>query len=177
MPVPVPIRLTPEELEMAATVGVRCEVHSLKRGSKDKHGFQGGFGKRWAAGCLGAIGEYCVSKATGIPWDTSPERHARGDDVGPILVRTGQKGGRFLIIRPKDKDDKIHVLVTGDKDEYLVHGWIWGRDAKRKEWLTDKGLDRPEAYFVPSSELRDMRDLKGALECQRTGSSLVTSSR
>lgn len=160
MPGPVVVTLSVSELERAALVGAMREVDGIRRCRRDRDGFRSPRGERWANSVLGAIGEAVVAKATGVAWDARLDSHYHGEDVGPIAVRTGQVGGRLLKVAPRDPDDKPYVLVTGDRETYTVHGWIFGRDAKRPEWFHDAGNpNRPPAYWVPSDQLRDIREL------------------
>jgi hypothetical protein len=32
-------------------------------------------------------------------------------------------------------DDDVYILVTGTAPTYCIRGWMYGRDAKRPEWL------------------------------------------
>jgi hypothetical protein len=42
-----------------------------------------------------------------------------------------------------------------------VRGWLFGRDAKRAEWMRSHG-GRPGAYFPPDSALYGIESLKQA---------------
>jgi hypothetical protein len=105
---------------------------------------------------LGAVGEYVAARALDIFW-AGPGR-LRAPDVGPLQIRTGTKHTHSLILHPSDADDDVFVLVTGSVKHYRVHGWIYGRDGKRREYWKDPDTGRP-AFFVPQSALNDIADL------------------
>jgi len=62
-------------------------------------------------------------------------------------------------VRENEPDEEVFVLVTGKCPEYLIHGWMYGKEAKKKEWLADYGGYNAPAYFVPGESLKDMAAL------------------
>jgi hypothetical protein len=48
----------------------------------------------------------------------------------------------------------FNALVTGTGPEFLVHGWIYGRDAKKEEWYGDRGGRNAPCFWVPKSALK-----------------------
>jgi len=131
---------------------------------------------------VGALGEHAFAKWLG---ETPPKLDAlggvcpvcwlytgtintfsRGGDVGRYQVRTRVAERRPLIVREKDRDDDVFVLVvcrvtTAELSSvvssvsYEIAGWIYGADAKQYRWRRDPG-GRGVAYFVPRDELRPM---------------------
>jgi hypothetical protein len=109
---------------------------------------------------LGAVGEFIASLAIGVPWRGPGS--LRGDDlVGGYQVRSTERLNGSLILRRKDSDDAIFILVAGGPLKWIVPGWILGRDGKQKEFRGDPtGKGRPSAYFVPQLALKPIKDLK-----------------
>lgn len=152
---PAVVKLEWFEVAAAVTVGVQRHLASLRRGSRDAHGWTGRDG--WGDHIEGACGERAAAKAMGLYWDGSVNVFERSDLVGRdgvgIQVKTRSKDEWDLIVRPGDSDAQRFVLVTGTVPTYRVWGWILGRDAKRSQWAVDYG-NRPTAYFVPKDALR-----------------------
>jgi hypothetical protein len=76
--------------------------------------------------------------------------------VGNVQVRSTSGHRNCLILHKTDPDDKAFVLVTGTAPNFVLRGWIWGRDGKNEEYWRDPVGGRP-AYFVPQSALLVMR--------------------
>lgn len=139
------------EVHLAAVVGTRRQIEALRNGNPDKHGYEG---SGWELHIEGAAAELALAKVLGRYWNGAINTFKDGGDVGPTLqVRLRTKHYYDLLIRPDDPDEKAFVLVTGTCPEFRVHGWMWGADAKRQEWLQTHG-NRPAAYFVPKDALR-----------------------
>jgi hypothetical protein len=146
--------LTWYELMMAAHVGVRRHVESIRQDRHDRFGFAG---DGWGAHIEGAAGELAVAKATGRYWPGSVDAFD-GPDVGGLQVRTRSRADFDLLVRPGDPARAIFVHVVGVAPHYRIVGWIRGGDAKRPEWLARHG-DRPPAYFVPQGCLNPPESL------------------
>jgi hypothetical protein len=143
------IELSWSEVEIAAGVGMRRQIESLRSALPDKHGYEG---EGWNIHIEGAAGELVVAKALGRYWDGSVGTFKRGGDVGNIQVRTRSKITYDLIVRDDDKDDDWFVLVLGKIPTFYIAGYIQGVNAKNKDWLQTYG-NRPPAYFVPQPVL------------------------
>lgn len=143
------VELSWAEVEMAAHVGARRQIDSLRRGLPDKHGYEG---SGWDNHVEGAMGEITVAKALGRYWNGSIGTFKSGGDVGKIQVRCRSKLDYDLIIRTDDRDADWFVLVLGRCPRYWVVGYISGAEAKQEQWLQNHG-GRPPAYFVPQSAL------------------------
>lgn len=149
------VTLAWHEVMTASLVGVMRQVASLK----DRRNHIAGMDAiGWTEHIEGACGEAAVAKAVGVYW-SSHVNNFTGDDLPGMQIRTRRRHDWDLIVRPSDDDHARWVLVTGKCPAYRVRGWIFGRDAKREEWLRDHG-DRPPAYFVPAAALRDMSELE-----------------
>lgn len=143
---------------MASEIGRLRQLASIRRGSVHKYGFTG---SGWTEHIEGACGEMVVSKFLGIYWDGSVDTF-KAPDVGlKIQVRTRSMHNYELIVRNDDSDDELYVLVTGKCPSYRIHGYIAGRDAKKREFLQTHG-NRPSAYFVPHAALLNIADLKNS---------------
>ena len=136
------VHLSQWELLQAALVGVRRHLEALRQKLPDKHGLESA---GWSEHIEGAAGEMAFAKFSGKYWSCSVNAFKAGD-VGEVQVRTRSKDHYDLIVRSDDKDDDVFVLVLGRVPRFRVVGWIWGREAKRGEFLREYG-DRPAAYF------------------------------
>jgi hypothetical protein len=151
------IELEPNELNLAALVGVRRHICALQGRRPDKHGLKPEDG--WLVHIEGACGELAVAKYLGAYWKPTVNTFKSGHDVAGCQVRTRSKEDYDLLVRPDDKDEDIYVLVTGYAPRYRIRGWMRGKDAKQKRWVHAYG-NRPPAYFIPADELNPPEDLK-----------------
>jgi hypothetical protein len=150
------VTLTWHEAIMAAHIGVMRQVAAIKAGKKDRHGYDG---EGWNEHCEGACGEVAIAKMLGVFWDGSVNTWSAHDLPG-LQVRTRSRHDYELLVRPCDCNETPWVLVTGKCPNYRVRGYVYGREAKRREWLQSYG-GRPPAYFVPHSNLRSVEELYG----------------
>jgi len=81
-------------------------------------------------------------------------KEMRGDDAGPYQVRSSQRENASLILHPEDLDDKIYYLITGANGNYMVCGYISGKNGKQQKYWKDPTGGRP-AFFVPQADLKD----------------------
>lgn len=145
------ISLTPAELACASTVAALRHYSATLRGARDGHGLK----RQLDASCHydGACAEVAAAKALGIYWPASVNSYKDADLAPDWQVRGRSRHDYELIVRPDDADEHRYVLVTGVAPKLVVRGWMWGREAKREEWLKGHG-GRPAAYFVPTEVLR-----------------------
>src|SRR5690242_2973336 len=121
------------ELELAAAVGLRRQISSMRDQREDKHGFSG---PGWTIHIEGACGELAVAKALGRYWNGSVDTFKAPDlgcdvrEAESLQIRTRSNAYYDLIVRPDDADQDVYILVTGRAPEFEVHGWIRGREAK-----------------------------------------------
>jgi hypothetical protein len=149
--VAIEVTLTPAELACATTVAALRHYSAVSRGSRDGHGL----GRQEGAECHfhGCCAEVAAARALGVYWPASVNSY-KGADLEPDWqVRGRSRHDYELIVRRDDPDEHRYVLVTGVAPKLVVRGWMWGRDAKRDEWLKGHG-GRPPAYFVPTDVLR-----------------------
>lgn len=144
------------EMRLACAVGVARQMDALKKNRAVR--LNDPRDNKWSTHIEGACGEMAVAKALGIYWNGSMGR-IDADDVGPYQVRTTFDGGRCLLTHPDDKDDKPYILVTGPAPDFVVRGWLFGRDTKLPEYWRDPSGKNRWAYFVPQSKLRPISEL------------------
>ena len=143
------VTLTVAELRMACTIGCERQLEALRKSLPDRYGYEG---DGWGIHIEGAAGELAVAKALLTHWQGSCGTFRQGGDVGHLQVRTRSRDDHDLIIRERDDDNALYVLVVGRSPHYRVVGYLRGRDAKQTCWLQGHGGRQP-AYFVPQREL------------------------
>ena len=150
------ITLLPHEVILAAQVGRRRHFQAVMEGKKDRHGFDG---DPLRIHVEGAAGEMVVSRALGIYWDGSVGTW-KANDLPGIQVRTRSEHWHDLLIRRDDDLTARWVLVTGKikLPTYRVHGWVYGHEANKRDFLKTHG-GRPPAWFFPQSLLRPIETL------------------
>lgn len=157
------IELTWYEMMLAIECGVQRNVSSWKSNLKNNAGYVPK--DLFDTNIKGAAAEMAVAKALDMYWDGSVDTFKGKADVGfDIEVRMTDMRIPKLIFRPGDPVDRKYVLaqnlwVNGGKPKFELLGWLEGKKAKRKKFLTDNGNGRKPAYFVPVNELNLMRDL------------------
>lgn len=150
-----------EDRRHAKIIAHRRQSEAVAMGLEDAHGR--GSENGLASHTLGAYGEVGTAKVLGRPWDATVNTFKRGGDVGDYQVRTRSNHDWDLLVRADDRDDDVFILATA-VDERMsdsrirVHGWLYGREAKRDEWVRTYG-GRPPAWFAPQSALRDLSSL------------------
>jgi hypothetical protein len=152
----VDVTLSWHEILLGSDIGRLRQISSLRRGLKDKHGYDG---DGWGVHIEGGLGELCVAKVLNVYYDGSIDVFQRAD-VGDLHVRTRSRHDYELIVRENDDPAARFVLVTGKAPKYRVRGWILGADAMKGEYLRSHGGREP-AYFVPHSALHDISTLPG----------------
>lgn len=150
------VRLEWFEVSRSALVGVSRNVEALRKNLSSTMPTPDD--QTWSIHILGALGECAFAKATGRYWSGSVNTFKAGGDVGAIQVRTRSKHSYDLIVRDNDRDDDIFVLLTGGPHEFIVHGWMRGRDAKTDKYRKNYG-GYGEAYFVPKADLQSIEPL------------------
>jgi hypothetical protein len=154
---PIWVALNEHERAMGAKEGTARQDDAVRRGLKDKYGFEGDPLEIHINGARGEIG---FAKVVGAHWRSSVGTFKSGYDVGKLQVRTRSRHDYELIFRPDDQpmESQPFVLVLGNFSLFSVVGWIIGRDARRDEWLQTHA-NRPKAWFVPQERLLDIREL------------------
>lgn len=151
----ITVRLTHEEMEVAAHEGVRRRLRNIERGSLP---IRGGLltppvnkPEQWKCDIEGAAAEVAVARATNRYWSGVNQQSA---DVGVNgSVRHTPYDDGHLIVYDKDPDDMHMVLVTGTPPVLCVRGWLLASAAKQAKYLRD---GRPSnEFWVPQSELHE----------------------
>lgn len=159
------VTLSWDEVRYAGAIGFERALTSARDGRQERlAGNRSAYRNRtWTEHIEGACAELAFAKARGLYWDASVNRF-RGDggDVGDIQVRSVANVQRRLLVRMGDPDDAVFVLVVGVTPSYTIAGWLWGREAKQDEFLTDAGNYGQQAYFVPADRLRSLTPTSAA---------------
>lgn len=150
------IEISQREYQWASYAGIIRQEEAKENRRRNAHGLT----KDTNEHIVGAVGEFIASLALGVPW-RGPGMF-RGDDlVGGYQVRSSERIDGQLILRPKDPDNSIFVLVVGGPLKWYVPGWILGKDGKQKEFWDSPGYGgRPSAYFIPQLALKPIKDLQ-----------------
>lgn len=149
------VRLSWTEILLAADVGIMRNVQSL-RGRWTPSAEQG-FENSWTPNIEGAAGEMAVAKYLAVYWG-GIVGDPKADDVGEYQVRTNaSRRLDDMILRPGDRKDRIWISVLSFLPEFVICGWIAGRDGMNSKYLRQGTPGRPDCYFVPRSALQPMR--------------------
>ena len=152
-----PVLLDWSDVLTAAMVGCRRHVDARVRGRCKEYRNPDNF----QIDIDGACGEMAVAQALGLFWSASVGRVDAADVGGMVEVRSTVEHHHRLIIKTTDADGSPYVLVTGAPPRFLLRGWIFGADAKRREYWK---ADAPSpAFFGPHAALRPMPELVALL--------------
>ncbi len=120
--------------------------------ARGRYGYPTGAPFNVAVDVLGDLGEYAVAEHLGVevkpPLWTEPRYD--GDLANGDEVRTTPYPRGHLLINPSDADDCRFWLVIADPPDFMIVGWIYGRDGKRDSY---RRTPRSGAYMVPQSAL------------------------
>ena len=158
------VTLTWYEAQIAVDCGVRRNMSSWQRGDKHKAGYKPK--DLFDVSIKAAAAEIAVAKFFGVYWDGSVDTFKSQSDIPNhnIEVRLSLTVPPHLIVRPHDPEDRRYVLVQsgwvhGERPKFKMLGWMWGHEAKNERYLTDNGNGRPPAYFLPVSQLHDVKTM------------------
>lgn len=149
------ITLSWHEVAMATEIGRMRQLSSLRHQRKGFLPSSVG----WDTHCEGACGELAVAKYLGIFWNGSVDTFKECDLPG-LQVKTRTRHTYELNINLDANPDEVFVLVTGACPEYVLRGWIIGREAMKPEYVLDVGNYGKKAYFVPQSILNPIETLR-----------------
>lgn len=149
------VKLEWYEVDQASDVGRRRMVEALRKKLSPNVNVSSGGRDEWASHILGALGELAYCKATGRYWAGTVNTFKDPDAGTRIQIRTRAEHDHDLIVREKDCDTDIFVLVTGGPTEFFVRGWMLGKEAKKKKYQKNPG-GYGTAYFVPAGELKSL---------------------
>jgi hypothetical protein len=142
---------------LGAQVGIMRQVQNLKRGAKSTYGQDGS--NLWQLHIEGALAEMAVSKYLDYYWWGRVGNYNASDVSQSIEVRHSANHKHRLILHDRDNDNSPFILVTGGIGQYILQGWIMGKDGKQPQYYKDPtGNNRP-AYFVPREVLKPIEAL------------------
>jgi hypothetical protein len=155
------ITLSLEEIAMAAAIAVHRGVDAIRHDRKNQHGFKG---NGWTENIEGYGAELAVSKALNLYYSAGDGKGFKGADVSEkIQVRWASQDNYRLIVRGADQTDYIYVLVTGEAPAYDIKGFMPGHIVKQDKYFSNPGNGRPDAWWVPQSDLKPIEFLKDYL--------------
>ena len=142
------IALTTAEIQIASMVGIQRQIEDIKWNNHEKMGEKKE--KAWQRHIEGALSECALAKYFGVYWNKRPYNEP---DVGDVDVRVTHWMSGNLRIDHKDHDDKKYYLLTGLNGEYIIRGWLYGKDGKQQKYWGTKDPDRPPCFWIPQSDL------------------------
>ena len=146
---PIQIKLSPAEIQMAAFVGIQRTVQCIQTtGVNHRYGAKDT--EAWQRSIEGALGECALAKHLDHFWSKGTPG---ATDVGPHDVRATHHANGKLIVHPGDDDNRRYYLITGILGKYVIHGYMYGKDAKQTKYWADPQNTGRWAYFVPQSDL------------------------
>jgi len=111
---------------------------------------------------MGALGEIAVAKAFNVFFPGHVNVGKEIPDVYDWEVRATDDPDNRLIIRPRDKLDRIYILVcVGEEGRCWVRGYFDAKnltEARKRAWEFDPG-NRGPGWFIPNHELKNCDDL------------------
>lgn len=152
------VSLTYPQVMTGSMVGLMRELKARQRNSRPTGGARSDKAEGWTANIEGALAEMAVAQALGLNWSCSVDTFKSEPDVGKYEVRMRTQHQWELIVRPDDYEDRIYIHVTGVAPDFWIRGWMYGREAKRDEWLQSHGGREP-AWFAPNKALHPMSEL------------------
>lgn len=152
----IKITLTDEQVYYSGGIGLRRQLEAMKRGLKDKPSVKSRQG--WTIHIEGAAAELAGCLALGIDWPASINTGKQADASIQLEFKRRIESWYDLTIRNGDLPDRIYVLVTGKIPNFVVVGWIRGRDGMKPEYWGDPN-GNGSAWFVPQSKLHGLDKL------------------
>lgn len=147
------IALSTAEIQIASMVGIQRQIEDIKWNNHEKMGEKKE--KAWQRHIEGALAECALAKYFGIYWNKRPHNEP---DVGNVDVRVTHWMSGNLRMDNKDKDDRKYYLLTGLNGEYIIRGWLYGRDGKQQKYWGTKDPDRPPCFWIPQQDLNHDQD-------------------
>lgn len=150
------VRLTPQEVALAATIGIYRYMDALRKSRPQTYGeiARG----RWETDIEACCAEMAFAKWADRFWSGALRARAVSGDVGRFEVRSCPREDAHLLLHDADADAAAFILVTGTAPEFSLRGWIVGQDGKNAEWWRAPDGRRP-CYAVPQAALTPMEEL------------------
>lgn len=152
------VKLTAEELSMAAHKGVMRHIWAIKGKDRSKDDY-----RAWSDKVELACAEQAAKKATHRYFVGAVGTHQDESEERLLHVKYHPTVHEQVSFTDDNGDDDLFVFVSGVAPYYSVHGWIRGLEAKLPE---RKGQDG--RYLVPTSMLKDVRELPPELDGEGT---------
>jgi hypothetical protein len=159
--------LSNEEHSFAKEQGTLRRQNSQKQGRTQRNNFVGCENTKLNNDIIGAIGELCVAKYLELTDFLFPvlEEVKGSFDLPPNLeVKNTHGHNRRLLIYLNDNPRKIFISCTYQHPEVRIHGWNFGENVMRKEFIEDPQGTNRHAYFVPQKYLQPMDELKSFVQ-------------
>jgi len=153
----------------AAVIGVFRTVESQRRGTAVDKPFAADRRKRVgleqndinAVGAEMAVARF-LNKYPRLGVNTSKD-----PDVGHAIEVRWTEDHHHLLLRPKDREDRVYVMVRGAMPSYEIIGWISGEDAKQPQYWKNPN-NEGWCYLVPETALQPLSIATGlAAEAER----------
>lgn len=142
------------EIAMAAEVGVRRKVESMRKSLKPLHEFAGHHS--FDIDIMGACGELAVAKLMRLYWDGSVGTFKANDLQGwqvRTRISTHYEG---LVLRDNDRDEDNTILVVASLPSFDVLGYVNNARGKRMGVRKVLQKGRPPAIVVAESLLEPL---------------------
>jgi len=104
---------------------------------------------------VGILGELAVFNFLGQGKLMINTFHKIADAGKDVECRATHHQNGSLIVRDNDDDNRRYILVTVNRNEATLHGWMFGHEAKQKQFERNPNNYRP-AWFVPQDNLHSM---------------------
>lgn len=166
----IAVRLTLDELHEAATAGMNRRIGAIERRRRNaapSHTATNLY--EWEQHVRGAIAEYAVCKAFGMPFSGFVDAGIRQlADAGPLEVRTIMKPDATLVAKAKDVDHQKLVLTLVKDDRVLIPGWSTAGVVREFGWanqwgthsLAQQDLYRMDEIGLPIQWSQHVREYK-----------------
>lgn len=153
------IRLTPQQLHAAWSVGMKRHLVSMSHGLKQRFSAESNDNaKRLYNDVVAAAGEMAAGMALSAFWMATVGPQKEPDLLPSWQVRTAQNHNHRLYVGEDDDDlDKFVLVTTESPLEFHVRGWILASEAKAEEWgaVTNSGV---RCWMVPARALRRLSE-------------------
>ena len=155
------VRPRPDIVEYADNVAAVRQGMAFLKGRNSK-GLIGSFDKFLAynrmGACCEAAGKILLNP---IRWHALAEKITHLPDLGGFIDVKGRARTHYdLPVQKDDEDEFAFLLITAEKPpDYVVHGWLWGWEAKSPQYWSDPERSGRAAYFVPQKFLRPTDEL------------------
>lgn len=156
---PLPVTLSWDDVRQAAHAGVDRNVNA-HRDSRRSAFYPQSDPELWKAHITGMIGEMVATRL--LEADFHPEVNKPDTltgDVGLLQVRFSNPAHLYLTVYPKDPEDDVYALVTGQLTRnghpptYHVHGYARGHE------VLALGHPAEHGTRLHASQLHDPEDL------------------